>query len=127
MVIVILGREFAVSGLRQIAAAAGFTIAASDLGKSKMAAQVIAIALVIGGIRWIPLQELGLIGMWAVLLFGVVSGADYFRTFWRKVDDQIKQRRRMELLALESEKKRATRRARKAARRPAGALTRPLE
>jgi CDP-diacylglycerol---glycerol-3-phosphate 3-phosphatidyltransferase len=123
MVIVILGREFAVSGLRQIAAASGFTIAASDLGKSKMTAQVIAIALVIGGIRWPALNELALIAMWAVVLFGLVSGADYFRTFWRKVDDQIKQRRRKELLALEREKKRALRRA----ARPAGALSRPID
>jgi CDP-diacylglycerol---glycerol-3-phosphate 3-phosphatidyltransferase len=126
MVIVILGREFAVSGLRQIAAASGFTIAASELGKSKMIAQVVAIALVIGGIRWPALNEIALYAMWAVVLFGVISGADYFRTFWRKVDDQIKQRRRHELLALEREKKRAARRVRKAAR-PSGALSRPVE
>src|SRR6201997_4303189 len=36
MVILIIGREFAVSGLRSIAAAGGYTIAASDLGKTKM-------------------------------------------------------------------------------------------
>src|SRR5579884_4475980 len=52
MVILIIGREFAVSGLRQIAAASGYTIAASDLGKTKMASQVVAISLVIAGIRW---------------------------------------------------------------------------
>ena len=52
MVILIIGREFAVSGLRSIAAASGYTISASELGKSKMAAQVTAISLVIGSIRW---------------------------------------------------------------------------
>src|SRR6202041_4180820 len=36
MVILIVGREFAVSGLRAIAAAEGYTIQASDLGKTKM-------------------------------------------------------------------------------------------
>jgi CDP-diacylglycerol--glycerol-3-phosphate 3-phosphatidyltransferase len=123
MVILILGREFAVSGLRQIAAASGYTIAASDIGKSKMAAQVIAIALVIGGIRFPELQQFGLLGMWAVMLFGVVSALDYFRKFWRKVDDQIKHRRRRELLAMERQKKRIAR----AAARPSGALSRPLE
>src|SRR5712691_4167706 len=46
MVIVIIGREFAVSGLRSIAAAAGYDTTASELGKTKMAAQVVAIALV---------------------------------------------------------------------------------
>src|SRR5882762_9649550 len=43
IVIMIVGRDFAVSGLRQIAAASGYTIRASELGKSKMVAQVIAI------------------------------------------------------------------------------------
>src|SRR5512140_360849 len=44
MVILIVGREFAVSGQRSIAAAAGYTIEASELGKTKMVAQVVAIA-----------------------------------------------------------------------------------
>src|ERR1700686_5459849 len=70
MVILIIGREFAVSGLRQIAASGGYTIEASDLGKSKMAAQVSAIALVIGSIRWPALSEPATIGMWIVMLFG---------------------------------------------------------
>ena len=59
MVILIIGREFAVSGLRSIAAAGGYTIEASDLGKTKMVAQVVAIALVIAGIRWPQLDRLG--------------------------------------------------------------------
>src|SRR5689334_6812040 len=41
--ILIVGREFAVSGLRSIAAAEGYTIKASDLGKTKMFCQVVAI------------------------------------------------------------------------------------
>src|SRR5690349_24784183 len=45
MAVVIIGREFAVSGLRSIAASAGYTIKASELGKTKMIAQVIAISL----------------------------------------------------------------------------------
>lgn len=123
MVILIIGREFAVSGLRSIAAAAGYTIAASELGKSKMTAQMAAIALVIAGIRWPALNELATLAMWAVVLFGIVSAADYFRTFWRKVDDHIKLRRRRELLRLERDKKRAAKRATRAA----GALSRPME
>src|SRR6266545_3678192 len=47
MVILIVGREFAVSGLRSIAAVEGYTIKASDLGKTKMISQVVAIALVL--------------------------------------------------------------------------------
>jgi len=118
MAILVVGREFAVSGLRQIAAASGYVIRASELGKTKMSAQVIAISLVIGGIRWPGLKASGLIAMWAVLLFGIVSAADYFRKFWRKVDYQVKRRRRRELLRLERAKQRAAR----AVARPAGAV-----
>jgi CDP-diacylglycerol---glycerol-3-phosphate 3-phosphatidyltransferase len=46
-VVIIVGREFAVSGLRSIAATEGFVIAASRMGKFKMWAQVLAIALLI--------------------------------------------------------------------------------
>jgi CDP-diacylglycerol--glycerol-3-phosphate 3-phosphatidyltransferase len=110
MVILIVGREFAVSGLRSIAAAAGYTIMASELGKTKMAAQVVAISLVIGGIRWPGLVQAAQIAMWGVLLFGLASAADYFRKFWRKVDDHVKRRRRRELLLLERQKKRQEKR-----------------
>jgi len=116
MVILIIGREFAVSGLRSIAAASGYTIMASELGKSKMAAQVVAISLVIAGIRWPVFNAAAMIGMWAVMLFGIVSAADYFRMFWRKVDDQVKTRRRIELLALQRQQRRSQRKAERQAR-----------
>jgi CDP-diacylglycerol---glycerol-3-phosphate 3-phosphatidyltransferase len=50
-VVIIIGREFAVSGLRSIAAAEGFTITASRMGKFKMLTQVVAITLLILGSR----------------------------------------------------------------------------
>src|SRR5271157_2105518 len=49
--IVIIGREFAVSGLRAIAAAEGYTIKASDLGKTKMLSQVVAISCMLLSVR----------------------------------------------------------------------------
>src|SRR5438874_13072468 len=52
MVILLLGREFAVSGLRSIAAAEGYTIQASELGKTKMVSQVAAISMVLVSSRW---------------------------------------------------------------------------
>ncbi len=116
MVILIIGREFAVSGLRSIAAASGYTIEASDLGKTKMAAQVLAIALVIGGIRWPQLTQPGLLVMWAVLLFALVSAADYFLKFWRKVDTEVKLRRRKELLDLQREQRQIVRASKAQAR-----------
>ena len=47
--------------------------------------------------------------MWGVLIFGIVSAIQYFRKFWRKVDDSIKHRRRKELLRIERQGKRAAR------------------
>jgi CDP-diacylglycerol--glycerol-3-phosphate 3-phosphatidyltransferase len=46
-VVIIIGREFAVSGLRSIAAEGGVVIAASRMGKFKMMSQVVAVALLI--------------------------------------------------------------------------------
>jgi CDP-diacylglycerol--glycerol-3-phosphate 3-phosphatidyltransferase len=106
MVILIISREFAVSGLRSIAAAEGYTIKAGELGKSKMMLQVLGVVLIMLSIRWPNLHGLAITTMWAVVVFGLVSAVDYFRKFWRKVDLSIKLRRRNELLALERQKRR---------------------
>ena len=50
--VVIIGREFLVSGLRAIAAQEGFTIQASDLGKLKMVVQIVSVVAVILAHRW---------------------------------------------------------------------------
>jgi len=47
-VVIIIGREFAVTGLRSIAAVDGLVISASRMGKFKMLAQVVTITLLIG-------------------------------------------------------------------------------
>jgi hypothetical protein len=39
--------------------------------------------------------------MWGVVVFTFASAVDYFRKFWRKVDERIKKRRRRELLRME--------------------------
>jgi len=106
MVVLIIGREFAVSGLRSIAAAEGYTIKASDLGKTKMITQVIAISMVLLSIRWEALTNFAMLWMWGVVIFGLASAVQYFRKFWRKVDDKIKLRRRKELLRVERRRKR---------------------
>jgi len=98
MVVVIVGREFAISGLRSIAAAEGYIIKASDLGKTKLVSQVIVVTLVILSIRWTLLRPYALAGMWLVVVFTLLSAFAYFRKFWRKIDDQVKRRRRRELL-----------------------------
>lgn len=85
MVVIIIGREFAVSGLRSIAAQQGVTIAASPLGKGKMVSQVIAISLLILGYELGQFRIIGTIALWAVMAFALASGVDYFARFARVV------------------------------------------
>jgi CDP-diacylglycerol--glycerol-3-phosphate 3-phosphatidyltransferase len=109
MVLLIISREFAVSGLRSIAATEGYIIKAGDAGKWKMVFQVLGVALVMMSIRWSGLRPFAMGAMWAVVIFGVWSAADYLRKFWRKVDYSVKLRRRNELIAMEREKRRQER------------------
>jgi CDP-diacylglycerol--glycerol-3-phosphate 3-phosphatidyltransferase len=85
MIVIIIGREFAVSGLRSIAAQQGVTIGASPLGKTKMVAQVVAIALLIVGYELGEFRFIGELALWVVMLFALVSGVDYFIKFSRAV------------------------------------------
>jgi CDP-diacylglycerol---glycerol-3-phosphate 3-phosphatidyltransferase len=82
MVLVILGREFAVTVLRGVAYARGVVIAASPLGKLKMGSQVVAILLLILGRD--HLQQfivLGDIALWVATITALASALDYYRRF----------------------------------------------
>lgn len=103
MAILIIGREFAISGLRSIAAAEGYTIAANEIGKTKMVFQVVAISLVLVSLQIPELKTFADIAMIGVLITSFWSAATYFRQFWRKLDERIKRRRRKELLAMARE------------------------
>ena len=116
MAILIIGREFAVSGLRSIAASEGFTIKASELGKTKTVLQVLAISLVMLGIHFPVFERWGVWSLWAVVMAAVISALDYFLKFWGKVDSSIKVRRRQELLRLERQKRKIVRQENRAAR-----------
>jgi CDP-diacylglycerol--glycerol-3-phosphate 3-phosphatidyltransferase len=107
MAILIIGREFAVSGLRAIAAAEGYTIQASDLGKTKMFSQVVAISCMLLSVRHPALRRPGMLLMWGVVFFALLSAFSYFGKFWHKVDEGVKNRRRRELLTLERKRQRA--------------------
>ena len=81
MVLIIIGREFAVTTFRSIAYARGVVVPASPLGKIKMVAQVVAIlALILGRFR-MELVLLGNAALWVVVGAALVSAADYFRRF----------------------------------------------
>src|SRR5216683_5612607 len=98
MVVIIIGREFTILGLRNIASAEGFTIEASLLGKTKMVLQVCAVAVLIAGARHPSLKPLALALLWLVVVSALVSAAQYFLRFWSQLDDRIKQRRSLRLL-----------------------------
>ena len=84
MVTVIIGREFAVTGLRSIAYARGLSMPASRLGKLKMVSQVVAILLLILGWERMPLLLLaGQAALWVVMAAALVSALDYYRRFSR--------------------------------------------
>ena len=91
MAIVIIGREFAVSGLRNIASTQGLTIQASELGKAKMVTQIIAVILILLGLRDERIQLLGTIALWLVVVFAIASAVGYFYRFWRQIDLGVKE------------------------------------
>lgn len=101
MVVIIVGREFAVSGLRSIAASQGTTIAANELGKLKTVLQIVAITLIIVAHKYgelsiagvpVNLRLLGWIALWLVVIFALLSAFSYFRKFWRGIDASFKAR-----------------------------------
>ena len=75
IVIVIISREFIISGLRQIAADNGVVIAASYWGKYKTTFQMIMICLLIAGLD--SLRLLTGIVTWAAVILTIVSLIDY--------------------------------------------------
>lgn len=90
MVALIIGREFAITGLRSFAHTRGIAMPASPLGKIKMVSQVTAILLLILG--WGPLPWLAPIGhaaLWVVMLTAVASAADYCRRFQRLLNARV--------------------------------------
>jgi CDP-diacylglycerol---glycerol-3-phosphate 3-phosphatidyltransferase len=105
--VIIIGREFMVSGLRSIAAAEGFTIQASDLGKMKMVVQIVSVVAAILDMRWWDAEwsyrsfhfVLGIdltakMAIWFMVALSLISGVDYFVGFWKKIDRSSERRRR---------------------------------
>lgn len=79
IVIVIIAREFAISGFRIIAASEGITIAASKWGKAKTVSQLSAIILLL--MNNLPFSYLripmDIIMLYLALILTIISGADY--------------------------------------------------
>lgn len=80
IVIIIISREFAVTGLRMILAGGGEVVAANQLGKIKTVAQILAIvSLLLNNIFFESVGvPFGLIMLYIALIFTIWSGFDYF-------------------------------------------------
>jgi CDP-diacylglycerol--glycerol-3-phosphate 3-phosphatidyltransferase len=100
--VVIIGREFLISGLRSIASSEGFTIQASDLGKLKTVTQIVAVVSAILAHHWdrwefgvlvIPVRWIAIAAIYFTVLVSVISAIDYFVGFWKQIDHASKDRR----------------------------------
>lgn len=84
MVVLIVCRDLAVTGLRGIAASQSIIIQASDFGKATMIAEVVAVALLI--VNWPAVSvPLGRAVLMVAILLSLASGAIYFHKFWRRI------------------------------------------
>ena len=91
VLLVIVAREFLVSGLRMVVASKGVVIAASDLGKWKTATTMVAIC----GLLFLPSIPGGMIqdvllfifnvSMWVAVVLTAWSGVDYFVKSWQYI------------------------------------------
>ena len=90
MAIVIIGREFAVTGLRAIAASDGIVIPAETVGKYKVGAQITAVLSLLLDYYldkgW--LTDLGRIALWIAMILAVYSAIQYFMKYWNQLDQR---------------------------------------
>jgi len=105
--ILVIGREFLVSGLRSIAAAEGFTIEASEIGKLKTVIQIVSVVAAILAHRWdywlwfpnfhggfvIGVRFIALTAIYWMCIVSIISAVDYFVGFWKKIDHASDDRR----------------------------------
>lgn len=81
MVMVIITRDFVVSGLRMAAATAGTVIAASKLGKLKTVTQIVAIVMLIFHFPY------AMVVTWISVILTLWSGLDYLYNGWDLIVD----------------------------------------
>ncbi len=113
IVVVIIGREFLISGLRSIASTEGFTIEASDLGKLKTVTQIVSVVSALLAHHWhdwqfgllvVPVKWIAVAAIYFTLLVSSISAIDYFVGFWKKIDHASKDSRRKKSFVLSRNK-----------------------
>ncbi len=111
--ILVIGREFLVSGLRSIASVEGFTIQASELGKLKTVIQIFSVVAVILARRWyvwhagsfiLPVEWIAIAAVYFMALVSIISAVDYFVAFWRQIDHAAAGRRAAYVMSRQKDK-----------------------
>jgi len=101
--VLVIGREFLVSGLRSIASSEGFTIEASELGKLKTVIQVVSVVAAIFAHRWdywnwggfiVAVHFIAVTAIYWMTVVSIISAVDYFVGFWKKIDHASERKRR---------------------------------
>ena len=89
MVVVIVGRELAITGLRSMAVSEGKVISADKLGKKKMVFQIVAILGLLLHYEYfgINFHAVGMFFLWLAVILTLWSGINYFRTFWDVLEE----------------------------------------
>ena len=120
--VLVIGREFLVSGLRSIAANEGFTIDASELGKLKTVIQIVSVVAAILAHGWdawwvgpgwrtgsgwffVPVHVIALTAIYWMTIVSIISAADYFVAFWGKIDHASAKARKRRSSVLSRRKK----------------------
>ena len=89
MVVVIVGRELAITGLRSMAVSEGRVISADELGKKKMVFQIVAILGLLLHYEYfgINFHAIGMFFLWLAVVLTLWSGFNYFRRFWDVLEE----------------------------------------
>ncbi len=87
LAIIIVGREFAVMGLRVIALNEGIVISVETMGKVKMVLQTFGIFFLIlsDPATESSVSLLGTVLLWGAALLALISGGQYFYRYWKAV------------------------------------------
>lgn len=85
--IVIIAREFIVTGLRVVALSMDIVIPAEMGGKIKVTAQIssIIVLLVDKSFVSMDLYSIGILLLWIAMVLGILSGIQYFVIFWKRI------------------------------------------
>src|SRR5487761_287898 len=114
--VLVIGREFLVSGLRSIASSEGFTIEASELGKLKTVIQIVSVVASILDHRWqywqfgwflMPVRVIAQTAVYLMAVVSIISAVDYFIGFWKKIDHASRGRRERRASFVLSRRKKA--------------------